>query len=419
MGFWAPPVLEKITESQLREYQLEQLKKTLRLAYASVPFYREKFDSAGFSPEKFKSLDDLASVPLLTKSEVNDLYPLGLLAQSRNQIARIHASSGTTGTPILAAYTAKDLETWGELMARCLHYAGIKKNSTVLITHTYGLFTGGLGVHYGAERLGCTVIPTSAGRTSLQARLIKDLQAEVLVGTPSYMLRIADEIERQKIDINGDLKLQICICGAEPWSEKLREEIEERLGVSAFDLYGLTEAIGPGVASEHREKKGQLVVWEDQFFPEVIEGELILTTLTKEAMPLVRFRTGDRTDFCKNSILPFRSIERISGRTDDMIKIRGIGVYPAQVEALLFQDGGFSGHYQMELYQKDRMDHLRILIENAPSRVEENLRKKMEETLLSGIGLKIEIVFCSPGTLERPGQKTLRIKDLREIESRG
>lgn len=404
---------ESISLDQLKIYQLEKLKNILAIAYQNVSFYKKSFDDASFNPSFIKSLEDLNKVPMLTKKDLQENPIQSFLAVPKNQILRWHCSSGTTGQPVLSGYTSHDLDVWRAIMARALSSAGVRADDILINTHGYGLFTGGLGVHYGAEKLGCTIIPTSTGRTSLQVQLLKQMQATVLVGTPSYMLRIAHEIERQKINVNRDLNLRICICGAEPWSEARRREIEQRLNVVAFDLYGLTEVMGPGVASEHADQKGSLVVWEDHFYPEIIDGQLVITTLTREGMPIVRFKTGDITEFCNSSPFAFRSIRRIQSRTDEMIKIRGVSFYPSQIEELLSSHSQFSGFYKIVLSTVDHLDQVCVYIESDFS---QNFALDLERIFWAKIGIKIKVNLCAPGSLESNRSKVTRLQDLRSFE---
>jgi len=407
-----PLATEGIGLDQLKIYQLEKLKKILEIAYLNVNFYKKSFDNASFNPTFIKSLEDLNKVPFLTKNDLRENPIQSFLATPVKQILRWHCSSGTTGQPILSGYTANDLDVWRIVMARALSSAGVRTDDVLINTHGYGLFTGGLGVHYGAEKLGCTIIPTSTGRTELQVQLLKQMQATVLVGTPSYILRIAQEIDKQKINVN-DLKLRICICGAEPWSEERRREIEQKLNVVALDLYGLTEVMGPGVASEHAYQKGSLVVWEDHFYPEIIDGQLVITTLTREGMPIIRFKTGDLTEFCNSSPLAFRSIRRIHSRNDEMIKIRGVSFYPSQIEELLSANPQFSGFYKIELSTADHLDQVCVYIESVLS---QNFALDLERIFLSKLGIKIKVILCAPGSLENNGSKVSRLQDLRSLK---
>jgi len=340
--------IESGTTEELRSLQLERLKWSLRHAYDNVAHYRRAFDAAGVSPDDCETLEDLALFPFLVKENLRVNYPYGLFAVPRHDVVRIHASSGTTGKPIIVGYTRNDIDTWSDVMARSIYAAGGRPGDIAHIAYGYGLFTGGLGAHYGAERLGCTVIPMSGGQTEKQVTLINDLKPRIILVTPSYCLSLIDEMEAQGLDPR-ESSLEIGIFGAEPWSDEMRLQIEERLAIDAIDIYGLSEVIGPGVAQECIETKDGLTVWEDHFYPEIMhpdtgdvlrdgeEGELVLTSLTKEAMPVIRYRTRDITRLLPGTARPMRRIARIKGRTDDMLIIRGVNVYPSQVEVELLK----------------------------------------------------------------------------------
>ena len=343
---------ERMSVDELRALQLDRLRWTLRHAYTNVPFYRKKFDAAGVSPEDCRSLSDLAGFPVTTKDDLRENYPTGMFAVPRTELRRIHASSGTTGQPTVVGYTADDLDTWSGLMARSIRAAGGRPGDMVHVAYGYGLFTGGLGAHYGAERLGCTVIPASGGMTGRQVRLIADLRPRVIMVTPTYMLTILDEFDRAGLSAR-DSSLEIGIFGAEPWTEEMRAELEERAGLHAVDIYGLSEVMGPGVAVECVESKDGLTVWEDHFYPELIDpvsgdpagpgerGEILFTSLTKQAMPLIRYRTRDLTRLLPGTARPaHRRMERVTGRSDDMIVLRGVNVFPTQIEELLLRVAG-------------------------------------------------------------------------------
>ena len=369
---------ERMTVEQLRELQLDRLRWTLRHAYANVPFYREKFDAAGVSPEDCRSLADLAAFPVTTKDDLRQNYPTGMFAVPPAEIRRIHASSGTTGQPTVVGYTEGDLDTWSDLMARSIRAAGGRPGDVVHVAYGYGLFTGGLGAHYGAERLGCTVVPASGGVTGRQVRLICDLRPRVIMVTPTYMLTILDEFERAGLDAR-DSSLAIGIFGAEPWTEEMRAELEDRAGRDAVDIYGLSEVMGPGVAVECLESKDGLTVWEDHFYPEIIDpvsgaglpdgtrGEILFTSLTKQAMPLIRYRTRDLTRLLPGTARPaHRRMERVTGRSDDMIVLRGVNVFPTQIEELLLRVPGLSPHFQLLLTSRDNLDELTVQAEARP-----------------------------------------------------
>lgn len=419
--------IEHGSRATIEAEQLQKLKATLTAAYSGSRFYKKMYDQAGFDPRSVNQLKDITNVPFLTKEDVRNSYPFELLARPLDEIVRLHSSSGTSGTPTLHGLTAADIAMWSRVVTRALQYAGVQRQDILLNTHGYGLFTGGLGVHYGAEALGCTVVPTSSGRTALQVQLLIDLQATVLVGTPSYVLTIADEIERRGIDVKNDLNLRICICGAESWSENLRQDIERRLGVRALDLYGLSEVIGPGVASEHFDHQGKLIVWEDHFFPEIIdpttgdpvtdgeEGELVLTSLSKQGAPILRYRTGDLASFADTSAetfpVSFRSLRRIETRIDGMFKVKGVSLYSAQIENILFAHPHFSGHFEIELTTKDHLDHIRVRIETRASSTSSD---EIAQLLKAMTGLSMEVVISETGSIARSTGKVQRVIDHRK-----
>jgi phenylacetate-CoA ligase len=400
------------TPNQRDQFALNGLREVVQRALTHNDFYRQSLGAAGL--KQARELTDLAAfskLPLLGKEQLRDLYPFGLLSVPQDRVRRLHASSGTTGKPTISGYTEKDLSDWSFLMARALHHFGLRAGDVVLNTHGYGLFTGGLGVHAGAEALGCAVIPSSSGHTLRQLQLIQDLGVTAIIGTPSYILTLADEMERLRVDRRG-LKLRVCGCGAEPWSESLRQEIETRLQVKAFDIYGLSEVLGPGVGSEAADRQGELVIWEDFFYPEFIDGELVITTLTKEAMPLIRYRTGDLSNFTGRDFRGCRTIDRIKGRADDMLKIKGVKLFPSQIEFLILQSPELTGHFVLELHPKGRMEDLLIKVEHRPGVDSEALRRAGDELRqraksLIGVGLKVEIV--APNSLPRGEGKTNRV----------
>jgi phenylacetate-CoA ligase len=412
---------------ELQALQLERLRGTLRLAYASVPFYQRAFDAAGVHPDDCKSLPDLAMFPLTSKDDLRDNYPLGLLAVDRGRIARLHASSGTTGKPTIVAYTQRDLDVWASVMARSITTAGGRPDDIVHVAYGYGLFTGGLGAHYGAERLGCAVIPASGGATARQVQLISDLRPEVIMVTPTYMLTLLDEFERQGLDPAAS-SLRTGIFGAEPWTEAMRAEIEARAGLDAVDIYGLSEVIGPGVAQESAATKDGLHVWEDHFYPEIIAGdgsvlpdgspgELVLTTLTKEAMPVIRYRTRDLTRLLPGTACaPFRRMEKITGRSDDMIIVRGVNIFPTQIEEVVLGTAGLTPHFQLLLTRPDRMDELTVLTEAAPG-ADAALRTAAAAAVVravrDSIGVTVDAQVLDPGSLERSTGKLRRVIDRR------
>ena len=415
------------TAGELQALQLERLRGTLRHAYQNVPFYQRAFDAAGVHPDDCKSLPDLAMFPLTSKDDLRDNYPLGLLAVDRGRIARLHASSGTTGKPTIVAYTQRDLDVWASVMARSITTAGGRPGDTVHVAYGYGLFTGGLGAHYGAERLGCAVIPASGGATARQVQLISDLRPEVIMVTPTYMLTLLDEFERQGLDPAAS-SLRTGIFGAEPWTEAMRAEIEARAGLDAVDIYGLSEVIGPGVAQESAATKDGLHVWEDHFYPEIIAGdgsvlpdgsagELALTTLTKEAMPVIRYRTRDLTRLLPGTACaPFRRMEKITGRSDDMIIVRGVNIFPTQIEEIVLGTAGLTPHFQLLLTRPDRMDELTVLAEAAPG-ADTALRQAAAAAVVravrESIGVTVDAQVLDPGSLERSTGKLRRVIDRR------
>ncbi|WP_151772270.1 phenylacetate--CoA ligase PaaK [Streptomyces abyssomicinicus] len=421
---------ERLTREELRDLQLERLRSSLRHAYDNVEPYRRKFDEAGVRPEDCRSLEDLSRFPFTTKSDLRDTYPFGMFAVPMSEVRRVHASSGTTGRPTVVGYTENDLSAWADLVARSIRAAGGRPGHKVHVSYGYGLFTGGLGAHYGAERAGCTVIPASGGMTARQVRIIQDFRPEIIMVTPSYMLTLLDEFERQGIDPRTT-SLRVGIFGAEPWTEEMRREIEERVGLHAVDIYGLSEVMGPGVAQECVETKDGLHVWEDHFLPEVVdpvtgevlpdgaEGELVFTTLTKEALPVVRYRTRDLTRLLPGTARPaFRRIEKITGRCDDMIILRGVNVFPTQIEEVVLRVPGLAPHFQVQLTRRGRMDHMTVLVEAAQrdsgDRRREEAARAVAQGVKDGVGVTVEVRVVDPETLERSVGKLKRVKDLRE-----
>ncbi|WP_435192944.1 AMP-binding protein, partial [Nonomuraea sp. bgisy094] len=361
-----------ISSDELAALQLERLRWTLDHAYRNVALYREKFDAAGVHPADCKELADLARFPFTTKDDLRSCYPFGMFAVPREQVVRVHASSGTTGKPTVVGYTRRDIDTWAEVMARSLRAAGGRPGDIVHVAYGYGLFTGGLGAHYGAERLGCTVVPVSGGMTPRQVQLITDFRPDVIMVTPSYMLALLEEFEAQGLDPRAT-SLRIGVFGAEPWTEEMRAEIESAFGLDAVDIYGLSEVIGPGVAQECVETKDGLHVWEDHFYPEIVDadadgrGELVFTSLTKEAMPVIRYRTHDLTRLLPGTAMPaFRRMEKVRGRTDDMIILRGVNVFPTQIEEIVLRTPGLSPHFMIELSRPGRLDVMTVRVEASP-----------------------------------------------------
>ncbi|WP_375458137.1 phenylacetate--CoA ligase PaaK [uncultured Enterovirga sp.] len=420
---------ERMSRDELASLQTERLAKTLHRAYDNVPHYRAAFDAAGVAPGDFHHLSDLARFPCLAKADLRQTYPFGMLAVPRERCVRIHASSGTTGKPIVAAYTQADLDMWAEVMARSLRAAGAKPGQMLHNAYGYGLFTGGLGVHAGAERLGLTVVPISGGMTERQVQLITDFRPELITVTPSYMLAILDEFRRLGIDPR-ESSLEIGIFGAEPWTNAMRAEIESAFGMDAVDIYGLTEVIGPGVSMECRETKDGLHVWEDHFYPEIIDpttgavlpdgelGELVFTSLTKEAFPVIRYRTRDLTRLRPGTARPsMRRMDKVTGRSDDMIILRGVNVFPSQIEEALLGCRWCGGHFLIELTREGRLDAMTILAEARPDSWDgQGLDAEGERlaTLIKGtIGITARVKVRAPGSLERSAGKAKRVVDRR------
>jgi len=392
-----------------------------------VPHYRSAFDAAGIQPDDLHELADIARYPFTSKADLRQNYPFGMFAVPRTQIARLHASSGTTGRPTVVGYTAEDIATWAALMARSIRASGGRPGDTVHVAYGYGLFTGGLGAHYGAEALGCTVVPVSGGMTERQVLLIQDFRPDVIMVTPSYMLAIIDEMERQKIDPRMT-SLQVGIFGAEPWTNDMRQEIEQRLDMHAVDIYGLSEVMGPGVANECVETKDGLHIWEDHFYPEVIdpvtgdvlpdgeEGELVITTLTKQAMPMIRYRTRDLTRLLPGTARPMRRMEKITGRTDDMIILRGVNLFPTQIEELVLRTPALSPHFQCVLERVDRLDALTVRVERRPDAeraAADEAGRTLQMLVKSTIGVSVEVDVLEPDEIERSLGKMRRIIDRR------
>ncbi|HJY78573.1 MAG TPA: phenylacetate--CoA ligase PaaK [Burkholderiales bacterium] len=409
--------IETAGRDALRVLQLERLQWSLRHAYENVPHYRRKFDAAGVHPADCRSLEDLARFPFTAKADLRETYPFGLFAVPMDRIVRIHASSGTTGKPTVVGYTAKDIDTWAQVMARSIRAAGARPGDKVHVAYGYGLFTGGLGAHYGAERLGLAVIPLGGGMTERQVQLIQDFKPDIIMVTPSYMLAIADEMQRQGLDPKKS-SLRIGIFGAEPWTNELRGSIEEKTSLQALDLYGLSEIIGPGVAAECIETKDGLTFWEDHFYPEIVDprsgaplpdgekGELAITSLTKEALPMIRYRTRDLTRLLPGTARPMRRIEKITGRSDDMLIIRGVNVFPSQIEELILKQPGLSPHYVLELSKQGPLDHLTVLVEGEGA---ESLRHAIK----SYIGISADVKNVPINTIERSIGKAKRVIDNR------
>ena len=407
--------IETASQDELQSLQLQRLKSTLQHAYANVPHYRQRFDEKGVHPDDLTSLSDLAKFPFTGKDDLRANYPFGMFAVPREQVVRIHASSGTTGKPTVVGYTQKDIDTWAGLVARSIRAAGGRAGDIVHVAYGYGLFTGGLGAHYGAEKLGCTVIPMSGGQTEKQVQLITDFRPDIIMVTPSYMLNIIEEFERQGLDPAAS-SLRIGIFGAEPWGEGMRAEIEQRAGLDAVDIYGLSEVMGPGVANECIETKDGPVIWEDHFYPEIIHpitgevmpdgeaGELVFTSLTKEAMPVIRYRTRDLTRLLPPTARSMRRMDKIAGRSDDMMIIRGVNVFPSQIEELLFQQAALAPHYQIVLTRDLHLDQLEVLVETREDvRHGDGVRggAQLEQMIKSYIGISCTVTVLPPNGVER------------------
>ncbi len=423
---------ETLSRDALSALQLGRLRATVAHVYDHVPHYRRRLDALGVAPADIQRLDDLSRLPFTTKDDLRANYPFGLFAVPREHVARLHASSGTTGKPTVVGYTAGDLALWSELMARSLAAAGVRPGDIVHNAYGYGLFTGGLGVHYGAERLGCTVVPMSGGNTERQIVLLQDFAAAVLCATPSYALNIAEVAERDRVDLRSGA-LRIGVFGAEPWSEAMRTELEARLGIVAVDNYGLSEILGPGVAVECLEARDGLHGWEDHFLFETIDpesgnsmppgtsGELVITTLSKEALPLLRYRTRDITRLDTRPCICGRShlrIMRVTGRNDDMLIIRGVNVYPSQIEAVLIGFPGIAPHYQLVIEREGTLDHLTIEIETMADATSETLRhlgEAIRNHVKSLVGVTCRIALKLPGEIARSQGKAVRVRDLRKM----
>jgi phenylacetate-CoA ligase len=420
--------IETASRDEIAALQLERLKKTLVWVYERVPRYREKCDVDGIHPGDLNDLDDLARFPFTTKADLRDTYPFGMFAVPMDDVVRIHASSGTTGKPTVVGYTRQDIDTWTGIMARSLRAGGATRADIIHITHGYGLFTGGLGVHYGAERLGCAVVPISGGQTERQVQLIRDFRASMIVGTPSYALNIVDEMERLGID-PAETTLKRGMFGAEPWGENMRRELETRLGIDAMDLYGLSEVIGPGVAAECIESKDGPVIWEDHFYPEIIDpdtgevlpdgelGELVFTSLTKEALPVIRYRTRDLTCLLPPTARSFRRMGKITGRSDDMLIIRGVNVFPSQIEEQILKVMKLSSHYLLEVSRRGHMDELEVRVETKPDVAsatdKEAAARELQHHIKALIGINTRIRIEPAGSIERSQGKARRVIDSR------
>ncbi|MEO3476567.1 phenylacetate--CoA ligase PaaK [Phaeobacter sp. CAU 1743] len=421
--------IEIASIDEIRSLQLERLKWSLRHAYDNVPMYKQRFDEAGVHPDDLQQLSDLSKFPFTYKNDLRDNYPFGLFAVPREETIRLHASSGTTGKPTVVGYTKGDIDNWADLVARSLRAAGLRKGNMVHNAYGYGLFTGGLGAHYGIERLGATVVPMSGGQTEKQVGLITDFKPDGIMVTPSYMLNILEQFHKVGLDPR-DSSLQVGVFGAEPWTDAMRKEVEDAFDMHAVDIYGLSEIMGPGVASECVETKDGPVIWEDHFLPEIIDpvtgevlpdgemGELVFTTLTKEGLPMVRYRTRDLTRLLPGTARTMRRMEKITGRSDDMIILRGVNVFPSQIEEQLMATGGLAPHYQIELYKSGRMDAMRVFVEANPDATDEMSKtaaaRMLTKRIKDMVGVSTEIIVGEPGEVERSQGKAKRVVDNRD-----
>jgi phenylacetate-CoA ligase len=420
------PVL-KSSRAELEALQLTRLRSTVRHAYGNNPGYKRKFDALGVCPDDLRSLADLAALPFTTKADLREAYPFGFFAVPREQVARVHASSGTTGKPTVVGYTQGDLETWAGLVARSIRAAGGRAGMKVHVAYGYGLFTGGLGAHYGAEAAGCTVIPMSGGQTEKQVQLIRDFEPDIIMVTPSYMLAILDEFRRQGID-PASSSLRIGIFGAEPWGEGMRAEIESAFGIQACDIYGLSEVMGPGVAQEFASTRDGPTIWEDHFIPEIVdpvsgrplddgqEGELVFTSLTKQAMPVIRYRTRDLTRLLPGTATAMRRMAKISGRSDDMLIVRGVNVFPSQIEELILRCQGLAPHYEIVLDRPNRLDEIAVTVEaraDLATDVHAAAAALLAGKLKDHVGISAQVRVVASGSLPRSTGKAARVKDRR------
>lgn len=420
--------VEKITLAELRALQTQRLKQTLTYVYANSPVYKKKFDDAGVHPDDFVTLDDLAKFPFTTKQDLRDNYPFGMFAVPQEQIVRLHASSGTTGKPTVVGYTQKDINTWSDIVARCLRMAGLSAKDMIQVAYGYGLFTGGLGAHYGAERLGATVIPMSGGQTEKQVQLIQDFKPTAIMVTPSYCVSIIEKLEQQ-LGSARNTSLKVGIFGAEPWSKELRREIEERLNIKALDIYGLSEIMGPGVAMQCLDEGEGLTIWEDHFYPEIINpetgevckdgelGELVFTTITKEGLPIIRYRTRDLTRLLAGQNLAMRRMDKIVGRSDDMLIIRGVNVFPTQIEEQILQVPSLVPNYEILVAKQGHMDTLHIRTEmchNCDLQAQQ-LAQQLMQRIKTMIGISVTVEVVNELTLPRSEGKAKRVIDMRQI----
>lgn len=420
--------VEKMTLAELRALQTQRLKQTLTYVYANSPVYKKKFDDAGVHPDDFVTLDDLAKFPFTTKQDLRDNYPFGMFAVPQEQIVRLHASSGTTGKPTVVGYTQKDINTWSDIVARCLRMAGLSAKDMIQVAYGYGLFTGGLGAHYGAERLGATVIPMSGGQTEKQVQLIQDFKPTAIMVTPSYCVSIIEKLEQQ-LGSARNTSLKVGIFGAEPWTNELRREIEERLNIKALDIYGLSEIMGPGVAMQCLDEGEGLTIWEDHFYPEIINpetgevckdgelGELVFTTITKEGLPIIRYRTRDLTRLLAGQNMAMRRMDKIVGRSDDMLIIRGVNVFPTQIEEQILQVPSLVPNYEILVAKQGHMDTLHIRTEmchNCDLQAQQ-LAQQLMQRIKTMIGISVTVEVVNELTLPRSEGKAKRVIDMRQI----
>jgi phenylacetate-CoA ligase len=418
---------ERLSAPELRALQFGRLKASLAHAYAHNPNYRRKFDDAGVRPEDLSTLEDLARFPFTTKQDLREAYPFGFFAVPMDRVARIHASSGTTGKPTVVGYTREDIATWAGLVARSIQAAGGSPGMKVHVAYGYGLFTGGLGAHYGAEALGCTVIPISGGQTEKQVQLIQDFEPEIIMVTPSYILSLLVAFRAQGIDPRGT-SLRIGIFGAEPWTEAMRREIEESFGIRAVDIYGLSEVMGPGVAQEYARTQDGPTIWEDHFYPEIVdpetgavlpdgsEGELVFTSLTKQAMPVVRYRTRDLTRLLPGTVGPMRRMAKITGRSDDMLIVRGVNLFPTQIEEQILRCPALAPHFRIDVERPHRLDEVIVHVEaraDCDAAERERSKAELKHHIKATIGLSVDVTLCDPATIERSAGKAVRVRDLR------
>ena len=420
---------DQISKDELRDIQFTGLKSTITNAYSNLNYFKEKCQKIGLHFDDLKSIHDLSKFPFTTKEDFRSNYPFDMFAVPLNEIHRIHASSGTTGKSTIVGYTKNDLDTWSQLTCRSLKVGGAKKGDCIQISYGYGLFTGGFGTHDGAHKLGCTVIPVSGGQTERQVQLLVDLKPNIIAITPSYLLTIADEIERQNIDVKRDISLKLAFVGAEPWTEAMRSEINFRLNLQAINYYGISEIIGPGVASEYLEDLDGPTIWEDHFYPEIIDpetgevlpdgefGELVITSLTKEATPVIRYRTKDLTRLLPGTAKTMRRIERFKGRSDDMLIIRGVNIFPSQVEEEILKIPALSAQYQIHVYKRRNLDELEVWVEprvEAISTEVQNSKVALEENIKAWTGVRAKVVIRPPASIERSIGKAIRVIDQRE-----